>query len=382
MNKQILLIAFAGSLVLRTIAFGQDEIISFLPEIQTQGVVIGQAEPWRHDLVAWDELEMGPAAEDVLVEDLKTEKVCPASCCCPKCRRCVYAFADALFISRNTNINDQVLVFNTVTTATVLTTGDLQFSSNSGFRAMAGIELSKCQCTALEFEYLGLNDITARAGAVGVNNLAIPGALGLASLDFFNADQITVDYSSNLNSGEMNYVRSCVGDRCWTRSCFAGFRFLSLDEEFNIRAGDPNTATSNYNIKTDNDLYGAQVGGRLKKYCRNLGFIATAKAGLFANDAQQQQFVTDFPPPAFFLRNPIGASDANLAFVGELSLISSIRLTEVWSVRAGYNMLWIDGVALGMSQFDFSNTPFSGTGIDANGSLFLHGASVGLSANF
>jgi hypothetical protein len=47
-------------------------------------------------------------------------------------------------------------------------------------------------------------------------------------------------------------------------------------------------------------------------------------------------------------------------------------------LRAGYNLIWLDGLALAPDQWDFSNTPASGTSLVDGGSLFLHGANLGV----
>lgn len=60
-----------------------------------------------------------------------------------------------------------------------------------------------------------------------------------------------------------------------------------------------------------------------------------------------------------------------------------LQLTDTWALRGGYNLIWIEGVALGGNQLDFTNTTDSGRGIGTSGSgLFLHGANVGLEAHW
>ena len=49
-----------------------------------------------------------------------------------------------------------------------------------------------------------------------------------------------------------------------------------------------------YNVQTSNNLYGAQVGARTRRWGTKLGWEATGKAGIFANDAQQEQYILDW----------------------------------------------------------------------------------------
>jgi len=53
------------------------------------------------------------------------------------------------------------------------------------------------------------------------------------------------------------------------------------------------------------------------------------------------------------------------------------HITERWSLRGGYTLLYIDGVALAPENFDpadLENQP----GINVNGDVFLHGVNAGM----
>ena len=95
-----------------------------------------------------------------------------------------------------------------------------------------------------------------------------------------------------------------------------------------------------------------------------------------ANDAQQSQLVTDFPP-GFVLRDTPNVTAGNVAFVGDLNFSAAYYLDDVWALRFGYNLLWIEGVALAQNQLDFTDTPDSGTTLRTAG-FFAHGINVGL----
>ena len=111
------------------------------------------------------------------------------------------------------------------------------------------------------------------------------------------------------------------------------------------------------------------------------GWEATGKAGIFGNDAQQTQSVTDFPN--FPLRPTVSSSGGGVAFVGEINLSALYRLTDVWNLRAGYNAMWIEGLALAPDQldFNFAASP-SGNQLHNGGGMFLHGVNVGLEARW
>jgi len=54
----------------------------------------------------------------------------------------------------------------------------------------------------------------------------------------------------------------------------------------------------------------------------------------------------------------------------------------VWGIRAGYNLIWIDGLALAPNQFDFSVADNAGSALASGGGVFLNGANLGLEARW
>lgn len=257
---------------------------------------------------------------------------------------------------------------------TVLTTGDATFGWQPGVRAIVGWRQDRQ--LAWEAAYFGIFNWHAQAQALGNNNLAIPGDLGLASLDFFAADSLTLRYQSRLHSAEIHQVHS-ESDGPW--SWLVGFRYLTLNEDFTMRAVDLDTGASHYRIHSTNNLFGGQFGVRYLEQWDAWGMDATAKAGLYGNAAQQRQSVTDFPPN-FVLRPRQEGSEGQIAFVGELQFSIFYQLSDVWAIRAGYNLLWIEGVALAPDQLDFTDTTASGRDVRSMGGLFAHGVSAGVSA--
>jgi hypothetical protein len=103
----------------------------------------------------------------------------------------------------------------------------------------------------------------------------------------------------------------------------------------------------------------------------------TAKAGVYANDMEQSQApIIDFPN--FYFRSGRDSDDTEVAFVGDLNFTVIYQFCELWGFRVGYNLIWLDGVALAANQLDFSNTPDSGTKLDSDSYVFLHGVNLGL----
>jgi hypothetical protein len=338
--------------------------------------------------------------------------------CCP-CPR-VYGHAEALFLERDNGSFDQPLIKQQqegIPDRTVLLTSDLDFDFDPAMRVLLGRRLHNGW--AIEGSYLGLFDADGSAylaaPAQDPNDapiaLKFPGGLGTLNL-FRDMDRIWVDYSSALHSAELNLVRcqercqtcghgnsagtskvACGGGGfpCRTWEWFAGFRYLNLSERLRVYAernqdetgtGAPGLEYGVYDIRSSNNFCGAQLGGRLRGWGARWGWEATGKAGLFGNGAHQEQYVLDWDDGPFPARPLVSAAGGRVAFVGELNLTGVYRLTDVWNLRAGYNLIWIGGVALAPDQLDFSGVVPAGDQLRNDGQVFLHGVSGGLEARW
>ena len=59
---------------------------------------------------------------------------------------------------------------------------------------------------------------------------------------------------------------------------------------------------------------------------------------------QHQAPIIDFP--GFVFRTGRGRADTDVAFVGDLNFSIIYQLNRVWGLRTGYNLIWLEGVAL------------------------------------
>ena len=299
-----------------------------------------------------------------------------------------YGQSEALFMVRDNGAFDQPVVRDTNLAAgsdTVLAAPDPGFEFETGVRLMLGYRLG--EPWALEGSYFSVLGITADEVITGNNNLALPD-LGAASIDFRDADMMRIDYRSDVESAELNLVRTCsyeiepflYANACCIQrdfSTFVGFRYMRLDEAFNIESTDLASGTSDYNILAGNELYGAQVGARLRDAWDWFGIDVVAKVGVFGNDARQEQFVTD-QGATVLLRPTVAAADERVAFLGELGGSITCQLTDGFALRFGYNVVWIEGLALAPDQLDFTTLPQSGTLLSTDGGVVLHGANAGV----
>jgi hypothetical protein len=341
---------------------------------------------------------------DFALDDVKGKASCSA---CP----CVYGYAEMLFLERSNCSFDQAILVETIDANpgdTLFSTSDLDFDYEPALRVVLGRRLHNGW--AIEGGYFGLWDASTAEFYTppdGVD-VAFPDGL-VASNVFGDPDRIWTDYSSSLHGGELNLVccRGCCstcesgkgkddskGDcgacclHCRTFEWFVGFRYLNLREHLRIygereqQTGDGTFAVESgvYDIRTSNNLFGPQLGARVRRWGRRLGWEMAGRAGIFGSDAQQEQYLIDYDQYA--IRPLTSAARGQVAFVGDLNFTGIYRLNDVWNLRAGYNLMWISGVALAPDQLDFDATLPSGDQIASDGSVFLHGVSFGVEARW
>ena len=61
------------------------------------------------------------------------------------------------------------------------------------------------------------------------------------------------------------------------------------------------------------------------------------------------------------------------AFVGELGLTGAYAINDRWTVRGGYQAIWVDGVALAPDQIAASNVATGAATLDTSGHPIYHG---------
>src|SRR5262245_27595996 len=169
-------------------------------------------------------------ADMVQAPDLGKEGPCDDFDCCFKACQfpCIYFQADALYWDRVGTGCDEVLVINTNTSEPLFSTNDLNFNGAGGARFLIGWQPHHCcNCCAWELSYWGLYNWNADGEVTAPGTLAIPGDLGAVSNNFFGADQILLDYRSELHNVEFNCIKSCCTD-CAKIDFIMGFRYLAL----------------------------------------------------------------------------------------------------------------------------------------------------------
>jgi hypothetical protein len=136
-----------------------------------------------------------------------------------------------------------------------------------------------------------------------------------------------------------------------------------------------------YRARTRNNMFGGQLGVRGRRAWERWAVEGWAKGALMGV-AQEQIQDPLFDYTGFQQRPALSRSGGEVGFVGDLTMSAVYRITEVWGIRAGYSLLWLEGLALAPDQFDFSTDTGAGTRLVNSSGIFYHGANLGLEARW
>jgi hypothetical protein len=198
----------------------------------------------------------------------------------------------------------------------------------------------------------------------------------------------SISLESDLQTAEMSYRRYWVGySPKISGTLLAGFRFTQLDEEFHYTA--VGEGSFDYSVITRNALAGFQAGGDVWIHiAQGVRVGAEGKAGIYNNRVKLKNAIAAVPEigidpdtfpnaPEFFRRNQV-------AFLSEASADVVIDVLPSWSLRAGYEVMYMNSIALAGENFN-TGSPYGLPGqvqrvpFFANqGHALYHGAHAGL----
>ena len=278
----------------------------------------------------------------------------------------------------------------------ILSSDSLNFDNEYGARVVVARQIGPG--SNLEFNFLGAFNYSSNASVSDPNqglfsvmsDYGRTPAFGFAETDFATFQGIA--YSSAFNSYELMYRRRWQGRNCRLQGSYlAGVRYMQLTEDFDYQTranGLPNTLPGNYymdySVGTNNSLTGLQIGGDAwVSVIPGLSIGGEVKAGVYGNHSHQNTTILASSIPDGFTET---LRSDDVAFIGELSMMAIYRVNYHWTLRAGYDFLFIDGLALAIENFN-SGQPFVDNPVLApsrvpsyndNGSLFYHGWNIGL----
>jgi hypothetical protein len=318
------------------------------------------------------------AASTVPSEKAGTEATRPvaagagAACACDGCQsECVFTGccdptwavrADALALQRSGLQQRVLLITRAANNAALLDAQDLNFNTAAGFQL--GFTRFNVLDTGWDLEalYFNVDGFSANSGIInspdGIDvNFQTP-------VGFPGQVTAGLTYTSDLQNLELNARRQALCNLTF----LAGFRWVELDE--NLAVTLLNAEVAEGGVSTTNTLLGFQIGAEARLWSNSRWEIDGAlKAGIYNDHASVAA--------TYYETGGCGVVHNNTAFVGEIDLTAVYHINGAWSFRAGYELLWLDGVALATNQIATCD-PVTGTATLNQGTVFYQGATLGL----
>ncbi len=242
-------------------------------------------------------------------------------------------------------------------TTVVLSTRDFSYDFTAAGRFLIGHTLN--ECLQIEGSYLGITESRDSAAVRdrtpnqlgGVGNLFSPfGGFGdapILGLDYNNFAEIR--YASSLQGAELNLRRKLPIVPCrLTGSVMFGVRYIGIPEDFDYltSTATPSVSSASFNIETDNQLVGPQIGAYFEFYESNRWWITVDMKAAVMNNRSSQSTHYRIGGGPYAGENTLGVREDHTAFAEELAVAAVFRWTPRMSARLGYQALWIQNLAL------------------------------------
>jgi hypothetical protein len=302
--------------------------------------------------------------------------------------------ADALWLQRNmANFGSlgETILYSPVTDVAQLNIGGV--GQQPGMRLQLTYRVDGME--SWEAVYFGLQQWTSTGTIYGDPNRSADYGNGpiVATSPYTQSDvfigpfagSMGYTYISSLNNAEINHRAVQVVANNWTIDTVVGFRFVEWNERFQLNS--VNSAANPYypfyyyeneNTSTHNTLLGAQVGYGVRRNWERLALQFNTKVALMGNIVHQTYsnlnstlYLTNGFGGLYSGFSPILASNTSLDVAGVLdfSAMASFQVTRHFSLRGGYQLLYIPGLAL---------APLQLSSLSHNQGVLLQGPSAGL----
>jgi len=280
-----------------------------------------------------------------------------------------------------------------------LSTSDLDSESAAGARVMLGKTLGPWY--RLEASYFGAYTWSSDAAIRnldtndqnGVGNLYSPFSgfgdpAGIVGVDY--NDFASIRLTSRMNNGEINLRRRLLMRPGYYESSFlVGARYLDITERFNYYTESttpgPGITSNEVGIHTQNQMIGFQIGLLSQFLFQPRCWVDfEMKGGVFQNKTSLDRDYTvstaGAPANTYFGHD----SRNGTSFVGDLSLQFNYQFARHWTFVAGYNVMWVTGVAIAPRNFnsDTAILTLGPTIVDNSGTITYHGPNFGIVATF
>lgn len=207
----------------------------------------------------------------------------------------------------------------------------------------------------------------------------------IAASDYTDADKARAKYESKFWTAELNYWHHFTprDANYFSLAGLIGLRYFHLNEEFRL-AYVKGAHTSDYKIDTKNHICAAQVGLDLQMNpIKRLSWDFIVKVGAFADWAKERVFLGD-QNNAVELRH-FHKDKWGPGIITDLSAQVGYQLFHFFEMHVGYEMIFLNGVALATGQID-DRDPFSRESqhkkFSVRNHMIVHGLFAGIDWKF
>ncbi len=270
----------------------------------------------------------------------------------------------------------------------VLSTDSYDFTNQGGVRM--SLNRTFMPGSYLEFSYLGIGNWASSQSVMGNGDLYSPfSGFGTnpAGTGYAETDQGSLQIFSTSNrfdSFELNMRRFFTSANCWWQSSWwVGMRYVRVDDDavYNTLGQSGDLA---YTIDADNDLFGAQFGmDTALRLTTRWTLSMFGEIGVYGNRATQDSTIA-INNAATVVQETAASRRASMVL--EAGFLSTFKIVPRGTLRAGYQIVYIDGIALGSDSFNFQTGGAAPLGtalagrqafINDNGNAVYHGPTVG-----
>jgi hypothetical protein len=202
---------------------------------------------------------------------------------------------------------------------------------------------------------------------------------------------LTASNRVSVNGFELMDVYRPGGSDARTWDLFYGLRYLEFRERFDVLASGGSLDSSSWNVDSDNDMIGPQVGLRFAANREWFRFTAEGRflAGInFQSDRLIGAIATAAAPqgingPIALEPNSFNAMQNNSDFspVGEWRMEASYYAASWLAFRVGYTGMAIGGVSRASQKLSYSLPSLGLTDNGSNETVLINGLNVGIEIN-
>lgn len=307
---------------------------------------------------------------------------------------------DFMMLERDDAGTNRAIASDGVSGPIVLSTNQLDdFKQAPSFRVSAAFQVAPG--ASLEFTYFGLFSFNSYAQASSPSNNLYSVVSQFGTMPPFGFDETdesdfqSIQYKSTFDNYEANLRRRWMSPNSrYQGSWLIGARFFQLDEKFkyltqsDVSNGLPAPRSeAEFNTDVNNALTGIQIGGDVWTcLLPGLRIGGEGKVGVYGNYMNVNNIIgstslANAGQPAF----QDGKKSGGVAFIGQLEGMVTYRVSQQWTLKGGYQVLYVDGVALATENFNavppnvfapppgVNRVPF----VNSSGSVFYNGYTVG-----